>query len=144
MMRFFEARPAAIEEAGAARVRRILAPGMGFFLGARASDTLSALADLGHRDIAFVDGGSVCIEVRDTGVGIAPEELPHVFDRFYRGARTGEVRATGSGLGLSIVRSIVEMHGGRVAIESQPGKGTTVIVELPREVAQSSPRASPV
>jgi signal transduction histidine kinase len=84
------------------------------------------------------------IQVRDTGVGIAPEELPHVFDRFYRGARTGEVRASGSGLGLSIVRSIVEMHGGRVAIESEPGKGTAVIVELPREVAQSSPGASPV
>lgn len=84
------------------------------------------------------------LQVSDTGIGIDPEELPHVFDRFYRGTRAGEVRAAGSGLGLSIVRSIVEMHGGRVAVESAPGQGTRVSVELPREVAQSSPSPSPV
>ena len=50
--------------------------------------------------------------VTDTGVGIDATELPHVFDRFYRGTLANEERGTGSGLGLSIVRSIVEMHGG--------------------------------
>ncbi|HSO01849.1 MAG TPA: HAMP domain-containing sensor histidine kinase, partial [Gaiellaceae bacterium] len=54
----------------------------------------------------------VTIEVSDTGPGIPPEELPHVFERFYRGTNTGEARASGSGLGLAIVRSIVEMHSG--------------------------------
>src|SRR5574340_315178 len=83
------------------------------------------------------------LQVSDSGVGIDPAELPHVFERFYRGTRSGEVRAAGSGLGLSIVRSIVEMHGGRVAIESRPGSGTRVTVDLPREVAQSSPAPSP-
>jgi two-component system sensor histidine kinase BaeS len=81
------------------------------------------------------------LRVADTGVGIKAAELPYVFDRFYRGAQAHESRATGSGLGLSIVRSIVEMHSGRVAISSTPGKGTQVTVDLPREVVVSSPAA---
>ncbi len=86
------------------------------------------------------------ITVRDTGTGIDATELPHVFDRFYRGSRSTEMRAAGSGLGLSIARSIVEMHGGRIAIASTLGKGTAVEVLLPKEVAahdvmESSPAA---
>jgi signal transduction histidine kinase len=81
------------------------------------------------------------VRVVDTGVGIDPQELPNVFDRFYRGAQAHESRAAGSGLGLSIVRSIVEMHNGRVAISSTPGKGTQVSVALPRDVSVSSPAA---
>ena len=73
--------------------------------------------------------------VRDTGVGIDPDELPRVFERFYRGAKVSEMRAAGSGLGLSIVRSIVEMHGGQVTISSRPGDGTLVTVLLPAEAA---------
>ncbi|MDQ3492498.1 MAG: HAMP domain-containing histidine kinase [Chloroflexota bacterium] len=78
------------------------------------------------------DGEEATVEVADTGVGIDPLELPRVFERFYRGAQAVEARAAGSGLGLSIVRSIVEMHHGRVSIQSAPGKGTTVTVALPR------------
>jgi signal transduction histidine kinase len=83
------------------------------------------------------DGAEV--RVVDTGVGIDPNELPMVFERFYRGAQAHESRAAGSGLGLSIVRSIVEMHNGRVAISSTPGVGTQVSVALPRDVSVSSP-----
>lgn len=83
------------------------------------------------------------LSVVDTGVGIEPTELPHVFDRFYRGSRASQQRAGGSGLGLAIVRSIVEMHGGRVTVESTLGKGTEATVFLPREVAQSSPAGGP-
>ncbi len=79
------------------------------------------------------------LRVADTGVGINAAELPFVFERFYRGEQAHESRATGSGLGLSIVRSIVEMHSGRVSISSTPGKGTEVAVDLPREIAVSSP-----
>ncbi len=79
------------------------------------------------------------LRVADTGVGINPSELPYVFDRFYRGAQASESRAAGSGLGLSIVRSIVEMHNGRVAITSTPDKGTHVSVALPRDISVSSP-----
>ena len=72
------------------------------------------------------------IEVTDTGVGIAPEELPRIFERFYRGTRASEARGSGSGLGLAIVRSIVEMHGGSVSVESRLGAGSTFTVALPR------------
>ncbi len=80
------------------------------------------------------------LSVRDTGVGIDAAELPRVFDRFFRGSQAHEERAGGSGLGLSIVRSIVEMHGGRVTIQSKLGSGTEVVVTLPRDVSVSSPR----
>jgi len=83
------------------------------------------------------------VRVVDTGVGIDPNELPMVFERFYRGSQAHESRAAGSGLGLSIVRSIVEMHNGRVAISSTPGVGTQVSVALPRDVSVSSPAAVP-
>jgi signal transduction histidine kinase len=79
------------------------------------------------------------IRVADNGIGIDPQELPRVFDRFYRGAGAQQSRSAGSGLGLSIVRSIVEMHNGRVAISSTPGKGTQVSVSLPTDVSVSSP-----
>jgi signal transduction histidine kinase len=77
--------------------------------------------------------------VRDNGVGIDPDELEHVFDRFYRGTRRPEERAGGSGLGLAIARSIVDMHHGRVSISSTPDVGTEVLVTLPRQVSLSSP-----
>jgi two-component system sensor histidine kinase BaeS len=75
---------------------------------------------------------SVTIEVADTGPGIPAEELPHVFERFYRGTNTGEARASGSGLGLAIVRSIVEMHGGEIEVASVIGEGTEFRITLPR------------
>jgi signal transduction histidine kinase len=74
----------------------------------------------------------VTIEVSDTGPGIPAEELPHVFERFYRGTNTGEERASGSGLGLAIVRSIVEMHGGEIEVASVIGEGTEFRITLPR------------
>jgi signal transduction histidine kinase len=80
--------------------------------------------------------------VADTGVGIPADELPHVFERFWRGAGTRE-RGSGSGLGLSIAKSIVDMHEGRVQIVSTPGAGTQVSVLLPAVVSDPSPvRAS--
>ena len=73
------------------------------------------------------------IEVTDTGIGIDPTEMSHIFERFYRGSRSNEARGSGSGLGLAIVRSIVEMHGGRVAVESRVGDGSRFTVTLPRD-----------
>lgn len=80
----------------------------------------------------------IALEVRDTGVGIAPEALPHVFDRFYRvdpaRARSGEAvaqRMSGSGLGLAIAKGLVEAMDGRITITSELGKGTVASVELP-------------
>jgi heavy metal sensor kinase len=69
--------------------------------------------------------------VADTGAGIAPEHQAHVFDRFYRVSHSGPAGARGSGLGLSICRMIVQALGGRIRLESEPGVGTTVRVDLP-------------
>jgi two-component system OmpR family sensor kinase len=73
--------------------------------------------------------GQVVIEVADTGPGIAPEELEHIWEELYRGSRGRAV--PGSGLGLALVRAVVERHGGSVAAESRLGHGTVVRVRLP-------------
>jgi len=83
-------------------------------------------------DVAATPGGAR-IEVVDTGVGVDPAELPHIFERFYRGSRANEARGSGSGLGLAIVRSIVDMHGGTVEVESRIGSGSRFTVTLPRD-----------
>ncbi len=77
------------------------------------------------------DDGRATLAVEDTGVGIPPDELPHVFDRFYRGggARAG---GDGAGLGLSIARWIAEAHGGTIEIASAVAQGTRVVIRLPR------------
>jgi len=81
---------------------------------------------------AEADGGAR-IEVVDTGVGIHPAELPHIFERFYRGSHSNEARSTGSGLGLAIVKSIVDMHHGTILVESRVGKGSRFVVTLPKD-----------
>jgi len=79
------------------------------------------------------DGDAVRVSVADSGAGIAPDELPHLFDRFYQ-SRRSVAPATGvggKGLGLAIVKRIAELHGGSVAVQSRPGHGTTVTLSLP-------------
>lgn len=71
------------------------------------------------------------VEVIDTGSGIAPEDLPHVFDRFYRADKSRSRSSGGSGIGLAIVKQLVEAHGGAVGVESQIGKGSTFFFTLP-------------
>jgi signal transduction histidine kinase len=76
--------------------------------------------------------GRAEFHVRDTGIGIAAADLPHVFDRFFRADRSRCREARGTGLGLSICQTIVTAYAGRLAVDSTLGKGTTVTVELPR------------
>lgn len=78
-----------------------------------------------------VTGSGAEIEIRDTGVGIASEHLRRVFDRFYRVDSARSREEGGAGLGLSICRTIVESHGGRIKVTSSPGQGTTAAVWLP-------------
>ena len=70
-------------------------------------------------------------EVCDTGIGIPPENLPHIFDRFYRVDKARARVHGGSGLGLSIAKWIATAHGGAIRVKSQPGEGTTFTVMLP-------------
>ena len=74
--------------------------------------------------------GVVRVSVTDQGIGIPAERLPHVFERFFQGDQSIKHRFGGSGLGLYIVRQIIEVHGGRVWVESQEGKGSTLTIEL--------------
>ncbi len=79
--------------------------------------------------VAAVD--TVCVSVRDTGEGIAPEDLPHVFDRFYRGDKSRARSSGGSGLGLAIAKSLIEAQGGSIGVESTLGQGSCFWFTLP-------------
>ncbi|GHI10017.1 kinase [Streptomyces cellostaticus] len=77
------------------------------------------------------DGEEVVLTVADTGTGIAPEDLPHVFDRFWRAEKSRSRRTGGSGLGLPIVRHLVAAHGGTAEAASEPGEGAVFTLRLP-------------
>jgi two-component system sensor histidine kinase CiaH len=77
------------------------------------------------------DGGKAVVRVSDSGSGIPPEALPHVFDRFYRADKARSRAEGGAGLGLAIAKWIVEGHRGSIRVDSDPGRGTTFTVQLP-------------
>jgi signal transduction histidine kinase len=79
-----------------------------------------------HRDRDFAE-----VRVRDTGIGISPEHQKKIFNRFYRVDKARSRELGGAGLGLSIVQWTVDAHGGTIAVESEPGQGSTFIVRLP-------------
>jgi two-component system sensor histidine kinase BaeS len=79
------------------------------------------------------DGEWIVIDVADTGVGISAEDLPKVFDRFWRAEKSRSRQSGGSGLGLAIVRKLVEAHGGTVTATSTPGRGSTFTLRLPHQ-----------
>ena len=111
------------------------------FLRARETDLETALMNLVDNAVKFSPpgeavsvvvepgprGDTVRISVSDKGPGIPPQHLPKIFDRFF----TTDASRDGTGLGLSIVQSVAEAHGGRVTVESKPGEGATVVIELP-------------
>ena len=80
-----------------------------------------------------LEQGHVCVEVTDTGSGIAPEVLPHIWDNYYTTKAAGE----GTGLGLPIAKSIVEQHGGEISVKTQAGAGSTFTVRLPAMVGET-------
>jgi signal transduction histidine kinase len=103
-----------------------------------------------HNSIKFTpQGGRLRLELHrqdnkiefricDTGIGIAEEDQPHIFERFYKADKARERSKGGSGLGLSITQKIVDLHNGSIAVESKLGEGTTFTVSLPAEVDSRS------
>jgi signal transduction histidine kinase len=87
---------------------------------------------------ALREDGHICIQVRDTGVGIAVEHLPHLFSRFWQADASSQRRFQGMGIGLALVKEIVELHGGSVSVESKVGKGSTFTARLPYEPANGA------
>jgi signal transduction histidine kinase len=86
------------------------------------------IAVAAHDDDQWVE-----VSVRDTGSGIAAEDLPYVFERFYRADKSRSRATGGAGLGLAIVKQLVEAHGGRIEVESEVGQGTQFTFTLPVE-----------
>lgn len=93
------------------------------------------------REIAALGGDAIHIIVRDDGIGVPASELPYIFDRFYR-ATNASIHKSGSGLGLSIVKSIVEKHGGRIWADSVEKEGSVFHVILPAATPQEMERLS--
>lgn len=79
------------------------------------------------------EGNRVEVLVADTGEGIRPEDIPHIFERFYRGEKSRSRATGGAGLGLAIARGIIEAHGGEIRLESVPGHGTQFILSIPAD-----------
>jgi CheY-like chemotaxis protein len=102
--------------------------------------------DGGKIDVALgVDDGSALLRVRDTGIGMTPEVLPRIWDPFVQGDTSLERRRSGLGLGLTLVRKLIDMHGGSIAASSEgPDKGSEFVMSLPlakhRPAAASAPR----
>ncbi len=79
------------------------------------------------------DDATVTFEVKDQGYGIRKEDLPHIFDKFYRSKDPRIAEQTGSGLGLAMTAVIIHLHGGEIEVESEPGEGTHFIIRIPKE-----------
>jgi signal transduction histidine kinase len=106
---------------------------MGRALNNLVSNALRHTPPEGRVDIhAGLTDDGVLLSISDTGEGISPDDLPHIFERFYRGEKSRSRASGGAGLGLAITRGIVEAHGGSIRVESEPGKGTVFTIVLPR------------
>ena len=83
-------------------------------------------------EVGLLDGRDAAIIVRDRGVGVAPEDRARIFEKFYRGENVRGLRPQGAGMGLKVVRHIMEAHGGEVRIESEPGQGSEFRLVFPK------------
>ncbi|WP_432353790.1 ATP-binding protein [Sporosarcina sp. A2] len=97
------------------------------------SNALKYTNDYGTIEVSLVsDETNVTIMIGDSGIGIAEENLPHIFNRFYREDDSRTIAAEGTGLGLSIVQQVVELHNGSISVESEKGQGTVFTLALPK------------
>ncbi len=102
------------------------------------SDSNSTVYIKTYMDKRGTDGEELVISVRDTGIGIGPEHLPRIFERFYRSDKARSRKLGGTGLGLAIVKHIARVHGGRAEVQSTLGKGSVFSIHIPRKVSGST------
>ena len=81
--------------------------------------------------VASADGRDVIFRVADTGVGVDPKDLPYIFDRFRQGDGSTTRAYRGTGIGLALAKAYVELHGGKIEVESGPGQGATFTIRIP-------------
>jgi signal transduction histidine kinase len=127
-----------IPEEGGAALARVDAARLSLAVGNLLSNALRHTAAGGRVRVEVAPGEPFTISVIDTGEGIAPEHLPHLFERFYRAP--GQSASSGVGLGLAIVREVVEAHGGHARAESRLGEGSRFVLELPSGIEPSEER----
>lgn len=132
-----------LSEAAKARNISLLAEGESVFVFGIKRLLYEVIYNLGENAVKYnVENGNVLISVakeensavltvKDSGIGIAPEHQSRIFERFYRVDKSHSKASGGTGLGLSIVKHAVQRHGGKIELESEPGKGTTIRVILP-------------
>ena len=81
---------------------------------------------------AFLKDNRLCLNVKDNGIGIPLQEQERIFEKFYRAQNIPDANLPGIGLGLSYVKLMVEAHGGTISLQSETGKGTTFMIEIPQ------------
>jgi len=97
------------------------------------SNSLKFTPQDGNVTLTLTDEGKdYCIAVADTGVGISEEDMPYIFERFFRADQSRNKKTGGSGIGLAIVKSITEAHGGRVEVQSHRDVGSVFKLYLPK------------
>jgi signal transduction histidine kinase/ligand-binding sensor domain-containing protein/DNA-binding response OmpR family regulator len=101
--------------------------------------TVAVSQDTPGTGVRGMSSGFVCISVSDTGIGIPPEELSHIFDRFYQVDASQTREHEGSGIGLALAKELVELHHGTISVKSEVGKGTTLALRFPAGRAHLSP-----
>jgi signal transduction histidine kinase len=82
----------------------------------------------------YEDNGDVCLDVRDTGMGINTDDQAHIFERFYRGQQVRQTKIHGTGLGLAIVKEIIDLHESEICVKSEVGNGSTFSIRFPLQV----------
>lgn len=91
----------------------------------------------------FAENSSVCLQVQDNGIGMLPEEIPRVFEKFYRSDNIAVRRVRGSGIGLSLVKYVVDAHGGTIQVESATGEGSSFTIRFPARPGAAAPEEIP-
>ena len=105
--------------------------GLQIIFGNLLNNAIKYTPEGGTVTVRYRVGEAVTVQVQDTGIGIPAEDLPHIFEEFYRASNAKQSRIVGTGIGLTTVRTLVERYNGTIQLESVEGQGTTITVIFP-------------